>query len=206
MNVDAEERAEDTFGSGLQKEREAERLQRSSRTDSAIRALWAAADEFRTAAAHARQVAVEEAAEQLRNDRKANASGDDTQTPPRDSPAADAARKLPESVVEEALVVKTLHRYEAAYADLDAEAVKSVFPAAAIDQLTLDFAAYRSYSLSIKVHEFNLYRSGNLTWMNVPATIVHVISPKSGVMTSIERSQTIQLVKQGGAWVIRQIR
>ncbi len=206
MNVDAEERAEDGFGSGLQKEREAERLRRSGRTDSAIRAVWAAADQFRAAAIHARQAAVEETAEQLRIDRKANAGANDTQTPPRDGPAPDANRKPLESVAEEALVVKTLRRYEAAYADLDADAVKSVFPAAAIDQLTRDFAGYRSYSLSIKAHEYTLYRSGDLTWMNVPATIVHVISPKSGVITNIERSQTIQLVKQGGAWVIRQIR
>ena len=206
MNVDAGEWAEDTFGSGLQREREAERLRRSGRTDSAIRALWAAADQFTTAAAQARQVAVEEAAEQVRIDRKAIAGGDDKQTPPRDSPAPDANRKLPDSVVEESLVAKTLRRYEAAYAALDADAVKSVFPAAPIDQLTRDFGGYRSYALSIKVHEYNLYRSKDLTWMNVPAIIVHVISPKSGVTTSIERSQTIQLVKQGDAWVIRQIR
>jgi hypothetical protein len=205
MNVDAEERAKEIFGAGLQKEREAERLRRLGRTDTAIRALWAAADQFRAAAAHARQVAEEEAAKQVRIDRKASAGGD-TQTPPRDSPAPDATRKLPDSAVEEALVVKTLRRYEAAYAALDADAVKSVFPAAPIEQLMRDFAGYGSYSLSIKVHEYNLYRTEALTWMNVPATIVHVISPKSGETTSIERSQTIQLVKQGGAWVIRQIR
>ena len=205
MNVDADERAEEIFGAGLQKEREAERLRRSGRTDSGIRALWAAADQFRSAAAHARQVVEEEAAEQVRIDRKA-AAGGDTPTPPRASPAPEATRKLPDSTVEEALVVKTLRRYEAAYAALDADAVKSVFPAAPIEQLMRDFAGYRSYSLSIKVHEYNLYRSEELTWMNVPATVVHVISPKSGVTTSIERSQTIQLVKQGGAWVIRQIR
>jgi hypothetical protein len=189
MNVDAEERSEDAFRAGVQKEREAERLRRSGRIDSSIRALWAAADQFSAAAADAK-ADNEKAAE----------------PPPRDSPSVEANQKPADSALEEALALKTLRRYEAAYAALDVQAVRSVFPTAPIDELTRDFAGYRSYSMSIKVHEYRLYRSADLTWMNVPATIVHVISPKSGMTTSTERSQTIQLVKQGGAWVIRQIR
>jgi hypothetical protein len=205
MNVDAEDRAQDAFNAGIQKEADAERLRRTGRPDAAIRALWAASDQFRAAAADARQAADVQAGEQTRIDRNATTTGT-RETPARDDRAPAINQELPSSAAEEALVVKTLRQYEAAYAALDADAVKRVFPSAPIDQLTRDFAGYRSYSISIRVHEYRLFRSSDLTWMNLPSTVIHVISPKSGVTTTVERTHTIQLVKEAGVWVIRQIR
>ena len=147
-----EERAEDMFGAGLQKEREAEKLRRSGRTDDATRALWIAADQFRTAADHARQVADEEAAEQARIERKGEGGRPHKRRRHATIPRRLAMQKPPDKAAEEALVAKALRQDEAAYAKLNADAVKSVYPTAPVEELSRDFAGYRSYTLRVKIH------------------------------------------------------
>ena len=95
---------------------------------------------------------------------------------------------------------------EAGYAKLNAAAVRSVYPSAPVEDLTREFAGYRWYTLTVKVHNYDFLHQGDLLWMNVPATVVHVISPKAGATTPFEREQTFQMVKQNGTWIIRQIR
>ena len=185
-NVNAQERAEEMFAAGVQKEREADKLRRSGRTDDATRALWIAADQFRTAADHARQVADEEAAEQARIEARPKAGGV-TNAPPRNTPAPAGDAKPPDGAVEEALVAKALRQYEAGYAKLNADAVRSVYPSAPVEELRREFAGYRSYTLTVKVHNYDFLHQGDLFWMNVPATVVHVISPKAGATTTFQR-------------------
>lgn len=204
-SIDAQERAAEAFDPAVEKEREAERLRRSGRTADATRAWWAAADQFRTAAGLAREVADEEAAEQARSDAKAKA-GAETVTPSRGAPPPAATAAPADGAAEEALVAKMFRQYEGAYARLNADAVRSVFPAAPVEELQREFGRYRSYTLTVKAHVYDLYRAGDLVWMNVPATVVHVVSTKAGETSTVERAQTFQLVKQGATWVIRQVK
>jgi hypothetical protein len=210
-NLEASDRAGDAFGLGLQKEREAEKLRQSGRIDGAIRTLWVAADQFKAAAAQARQVADEEAAEQARIDKNNKVNAGVGQQPRQpEGPGPQANLKPVDNAVEQALVEKVLRRYEAAYASLSIDAVRSVFPAAPIEQLERDFVRYRlngiTYRLTIKVAEFRFYAANPFPLAVVPATVFHQILPKSGNPSRFDQAQTFQLEKHGDTWIIQQVR
>jgi hypothetical protein len=211
MDLDASSRAEEAFGRGLRAEREAVRLRRAGRIDAATRSLWVASDEFKEAVAEARRIADREEAEQARlADERARIKTKENervpQGPPKPNADGQAARKSPSAAAEQALVDQTLRRYEAAYASLSADGVKSVYLLAPLDQLAKDFAGYRSYTLKVQVDEYKFFFSETLTAAIVTGRILHDFQPKSGQRTQFERSQTLQLEKQGTTWIIKQIR
>jgi hypothetical protein len=203
IDLDAEDKAVDVFARGVRSEGEATRLQRAGRVDAAVRAWWTATDQFRAAAARARQIAAEEANQQARTEPTPRADqGQRPQPPPR--PAE--SRPLPDSVTEQNLVNAALRRYEAAYGSLNAQALREVYPTAPLDQLTREFAGYRSVVLRVEATDYRFLYTDSLWVATVTATVALDITPKSGRPTRAERSQTFQLVKQGNAWVIQQIR
>jgi hypothetical protein len=202
IDLDASARAEDAYSRGLQKQKDAEKQRRAGRIDAATQSFWAAAEQFNAAAAESRRMAKEEEAEQqtwLKKKESERAAA-----PPRQQPKVSD----PAELEQEAQVVRqTLQRYEAAYASLRAESVRSVYPSAPIDQLAKDFADYRSYTMTIQVADTKFFfLSETRTSAIVTAHVIHEVVPKSGRGTQVERAQTFTLEKQGKAWVIVQIR
>jgi hypothetical protein len=191
LDVAADARAEDLFGQGLQKERQALGLRRSGRIDGATRAYWEAADQFTEAAATARRLAEDEKAAK-----------------PETTPSAKPQEERPplDTAFEQTLVEKVLRQYEAAYARRDVEAVRRVYPGAPIAQLTQEFARSRRYTLTIKVEKFDFGSDPTQIWFTVPAQFVHEVVPQSGPPNRVVLSQTIRLVKQDNVWTILSIR
>ena len=101
---------------------------------------------------------------------------------------------------------QTLRRYEAAYASLKADSVRSVYPSAPLDQLATDFAGYRSYTMKIEVDDYLFVSTAAQTSAVVKARIVHDVVTRSGQRTRSERPQTFQLEKQRNIWIIDQVR
>jgi hypothetical protein len=201
-DLEATARAEQPFNRGLQRERDAMKFRRTGRIDAATRSFWGAAEQFKAAAVEARRVAREEEAEQAR---VAEQSATKKKEPsPVQAPAPQRPNLDDLSELEKPGVDQALRRYEAAYAGLSADALSSVYPSAPIDQLT--FANYQSYSLTVKVDDYQFVFAANLTAVLVTCHIIHDLVPKSGQRTHFERSQVIHLEKQGRAWIIRQIR
>jgi hypothetical protein len=205
--VDAGSRAETAFGEGVRNERNAARLRRAGKLDAATRSYWLAADQFRTAAAEAQQVEAQEeaearlAAERSRNRRKETESAQPTQAPTRPKPSLDERANI-----ERELVDQTLRHYEAAYASLKADSVRAVYPQAPLDQLSKDFASYRSYRLKVQADNYQFVFTDTLTAVVVTATVVHDFVLKSGERSQSEKTMKIQLEKQGQTWTIKQIR
>ena len=109
--------------------------------------------------------------------------------------------------LEQTVVAQTLRRYEAAYANLSANDVRSVFPSAPIDQLAKDFADSRAYTLKIEINELLFYVfSETRTSVVVTCRVSHDVMVKSGQRTQFVRSQIFTLEKQGPTWVIVNIR
>jgi hypothetical protein len=203
VESDAADSAEEQFQQGLRREREAVRLQRSGRLDAATRAFWGAADQFTAAATESRETAKQEkaAAEQeRRRDKAPDPVATPALAPPRQNPDARAAAERP-------LVDQALRRYEAAYASLRVDNVRSVYPSAPVDQLAKEFADNRSYTLTVQVDAYQFVFSDNLTAATITVRIAHDVVPKTGPRsTKVDKPQSIQLEKQGGGWIIRQIR
>ena len=204
IKLDAQAVAEEAFGQGLRREREATRLKPTGRIDAATRAFFAAADQFRAAAELSRQIAAENDVAPAATDAKPSDLGGAPTARPAPEPQAE--RKPPDSALEEAAVKNVLRQYEAAYASLRADAVTSVYPTAPVGQLASEFARYRTYALTIKALEYKFYYAPTQTLAVVPADIFHDVVPQSGPGKQFHLSQTIQLEKRGSTWVILQIR
>jgi len=195
-------RAEDQFEQALKRERGAVNLQRAGKLDAATRGYWGAAEMFTAALTESREVARNEKAAAEREPRREKAP-DVVPAPP--SAASSPIRGAAD--VERPLVDQALRRYEAAFAALNAEAVRAVFPSAPLDQLAKDFANSRSYTLTVQVDRYQFVFTDSQTMATVVARIGHDVVPKSGARRSdSDKTQTIQLEKQGGNWIIKQIR
>ena len=119
----------------------------------------------------------------------------------------DQPKKPLNTDLEQTVVAQTLRRYEAAYANLSANDVRSVFPSAPIDQLAKDFADSRAYTLKIEINELLFYVfSETRTSVVVTCRVSHDVMVKSGQRTQFVRSQIFTLEKQGPTWVIVNIR
>jgi len=211
-NLDANARAEETFERGLQAAKQAIAQRRAGKIDAATRSFWVAADEFSAAAVESQKIADAEdavqarrAAEQARVKTREN---ERPEPPGRQRPNADGqiARNAPDTTIEQELVNQTLRRYEAAYASLKADSVRSVYPSAPLDQLATDFAGYRSYTMKIEVDEYLFVSTATQTSAVVKSRIVHDVVTRSGQRTRSERPQTFQLEKQRNIWIIDQVR
>jgi len=211
-NLDANARAEETFERGLQAAKQAIALRRAGKIDAATRAFWVAADEFGAAAVESQKAADAEDAEQARRAaeqaRVKAKENERPEAPGRQRPNANGqtARNAPDTTIEQELVNQTLRRYEAAYASLKADSVRSVYPSAPLDQLATDFAGYRSYTMKIEVDDYLFVSTAAQTSAVVKARIVHDVVTRSGQRTRSERPQTFQLEKQRNIWIIDQIR
>jgi len=85
--------------------------------------------------------------------------------------------------------------------------VRSVYPSAPVDQLAKEFADSRSYMLIVEVEATQFVFTDTLTAAIVTARITHDIEPKTGPRsTKADQPHVIQLEKQGGSWIIKQIR
>jgi hypothetical protein len=194
-DLDAAARAEEAFNQGLQREKQAVSLRRTGKIDAATRSFLVAADRFKAAAEESRRI---EAEEQARIKTK-------PAVPP--PPARlDQAKKPLNTDLEQTLVTQTLRRYEAAYASLSANDVRSVYPSAPIDQLAKDFADYRAYTLKIEIGEFYFIVTETQTAVRITGRVTHDVLAKSGQRTQSQRSQIFTLEKQGPTWVIVHIR
>jgi TIR domain len=194
-DLDSAARAEEAFNQGLQREKQAVSLRRTGRIDAATRSFWVAADRFKAAAEESRRIEAEEQARIKTNP-----------VVPPPATRLDQPKKPLNTDLEEKLVTQTLRRYEAAYASLSANDVRSVYPSAPIDQLAKDFADYRAYTLKIEISEFYFIVTETLTAVRATGRVTHDVQPKSGQRTQFQRSQIFTLEKQGPTWVIVQIR
>jgi len=133
-NLDANARAEETFERGLQAAKQAIAQRRAGKIDAATRAFWVAADEFGAAAVESQKIADAEAAEQARRAaeqaRVKAKENERPEAPGRQRPNANGqtARNAPDTTIEQELVNQTLRRYEAAYAGLKVDSVRTVYP------------------------------------------------------------------------------
>jgi hypothetical protein len=194
-DLDAAARAEEAFNQGLQREKQAVSLRRTGKIDAATRSFLVAADRFKAAAEESRRIEAEEQARIKTN----------PAVPP--PPARlDQAKKPLNTDLEQTLVTQTLRRYEAAYASLSANDVRSVYPSAPIDQLAKDFADYRAYTLKIEIGEFYFIVTETQTAVRITGRVTHDVLAKSGQRTQSQRSQIFTLEKQGPTWVIVHIR
>ena len=203
IESDAVDRAEEPFQQGQKREREGVRLQRAGRLDAATRAFWGAADEFNAAATESRQAANQEkaAAEHAGRPDKAPASA------PAPAPRQPQQNPDERTAAETPLVRQALRRYEAAYASLRVNNVRSVYPSAPVDQLAKEFADNRSYTLTVDVDAYQFVFTESLTAATITVRITRDIVPKAGPRsTKADQPHSIQLEKQGGSWIIRQIR
>jgi len=200
--ADAETNAEEPFQQGVRREREALRLQRTGKQEAAAtRAFWGAADQFNAAATESRET--------IRQEKLATEQGRRRVKAPDASPAPAApVLSLDERrAAEQPRVDQALRRYEAAYASLAVNNVRSVYPTAPLDQLAKDFANSQSYTLTVHVDGYRFILSDTLNAAMVAVHISHDVVQKSGTRdTRVDKPQTIELEKLGANWIIRQIR
>jgi hypothetical protein len=198
---EAELNAPDQFQQGVNRERDAVRQQRAGKLDTAAHGFLGAAELFSAALNESR--AVDNAA------KVAAAPGPPRSKAPDPAPATPppAARPTLNKDVERPLVDLALRRYEAAYASLNADNVRKVYPSATLDQLAKDFANSRSYTLTVQIDSYRFFSSETLFAATVAVRIGRDVVPKSGTpITKVEEPQTIELEKQGANWIIKQIR
>jgi TIR domain/Caspase domain len=206
LELEAGERAGKKFGQGRENERAAEKLRREGKIEDATRSFWAAADQFKAAAAESERVAKkEEAAEQALIKSRAN---EPVAKPVPPTPIQPEPKPLNPQLETEA-VTQTLRRYEEAFASLRAEAVRKVYPSTP-DELEKDFAAASSYTLRIEIDGgFRFGSSGSQSFVHLASATGRVIQrvvTKSGDTRNSERSVTILLEKPGNTWIITRIR
>jgi len=202
VESNAADYAEEQLQQGLKREREAVRLQRAGRLDAATRAFWGAADEFNAAATESREAANQEKAAAERREKAPHPA-----PAPAPVPTQPQQNLTERAAAERPLVEQALRRYEAAYASLRVNNVRSVYPSAPVDQLEKEFADNRSYTLTVEVDSYQFVFADSLTAATITARITRDIVPKAGPRsTKADQPHTIQLEKQGGSWMIRQIR
>jgi len=198
---EAELNAPDQFQQGVNRERDAVRQQRAGKLDTAARGFLGAAELFSAALNESR--AVDNAAKVAAAPEPPRSKAPD----PAPATPPPAARPTLNKDVERPLVDLALRRYEAAYASLNADNVRKVYPSATLDQLAKDFANSRSYTLTVQIDSYRFFSSETLFAATVAVRIGRDVVPKSGTpITKVDEPQTIELEKQGANWIIKQIR
>ena len=104
---------------------------------------------------------------------------------------------------EERRVRGALERYESAYDNLDAAAVRALFPGAPAD-LTGTFAQYQFYRLELVVQKITL--APDLNSATAVCRVSHFFQPKIGKTQQYVRTQEFTFEKHGDSWVIARIR
>jgi len=132
--------------------------------------------------------------------------------PEENPPPVVAAKPLPSEAAkppladrfeEERRIRGALERYESAYDDLDAEAVRAVYPSAPAN-LATTFAQYQFYRLELVVQRVTL--APDLNSATAVARLSHFFQPKVGRGQQSVRTQEFTFEKRGNSWIIVRIR
>jgi hypothetical protein len=104
------------------------------------------------------------------------------------------------SVVDEAGRVKdALSQYETAYDNLDAAAVRAVYPSAPANLANV-FAQYQFYRLEIVIQRITV--SPDATTATALCRLSHLFQPKVGREHREARTQEFSFQKRGNSWII----
>ena len=118
-------------------------------------------------------------------------------------PSEAAKPPVPDRLDEERRVRGALERYESAYDNLDAEAVKALYPGAPAN-LAATFAQYQFYRLELVVQKVTL--APDLNSATAVARLSHFFQPRVGRSQQYVRTQEFAFEKRGNSWIIVRIR
>jgi ketosteroid isomerase-like protein len=195
-NAGAATLARKTFSEAVALEDEA---RRSKRKPTAIQSFWNAEGRFDLAA---QQAANEQARLKQEADEAKKKKGDDQQ---QNKPPAEPPPAVNRMEQERARIEATLRRYEAAYDNLDAEAVKAVYPGAPSD-LGRKFAGYEFYRLEMYCEKEKIELSADMAAATAPCRLGHYFKPKGAKEEQQRTRPVFTLQKRGETWIIVQQR
>ena len=119
-------------------------------------------------------------------------------------PAVEAVKPLvPDRLEEERRIRGALERYESAYDNLDAAAVRALYPGAPAN-LGTTFAQYEFYRLELVVQKVTL--APDLNSATAVARLSHFFQPRVGRSQQYVRTQEFAFEKHGNSWTIIRIR
>jgi serine/threonine-protein kinase len=179
-----------SYKSALQLESDAARFVIDGRNDDAARVLYLAAGLFKSAAATPPVSTSAPVPAPVPPPVPA-----DTRPALPDPPPPSSA---PSTAVEEEAIRATLRAYERAFNELDAAAVKRVYPNVDANALASAFAQLRTQAVAIRSERIRV--TGNTAL--VTCTIVQSFTPKVGSGRETSVSAEFQLNKSAGGWVI----
>ena len=111
--------------------------------------------------------------------------------------------QVPDRFEEERRIRGALERYESAYDNLDAAAVRALYPGAPAN-LATTFADYQFYRLELVIQKVIL--APDLNSATAVARLSHFFQPKVGRTRNEDRIQEFTFEKRGNSWIIVRIR
>ena len=123
-----------------------------------------------------------------------------TSKPPASEPVKP---QVPDRFEEERRIRGALERYESAYDNLDASAVRALYPGAPAN-LATTFADYQFYRLELVIQKVIL--APDLNSATAVARLSHFFQPKVGRTRNEDRIQEFTFEKRGNSWIIVRIR
>jgi hypothetical protein len=219
-----------TFSEAVMLQDDAARSRALNRNEAAIHSFWRAAEGFELAARQAtsEQARLKQLQDELVRDRQ-NAAGpqypgasrqpgsipggptaerkvaEDLPPPPVNKPPAAETARVPAvgRIEEEGRVKTALQRYEAAFDNLDAAALKMVYPGAP-EELGRRFTQYEFYRLEIIIERIVV--SADASSATAVCRLNHYFQPKGAARQQNERRQEFTFQKRGDTWFITQVR
>jgi hypothetical protein len=119
------------------------------------------------------------------------------------SPAEPVQPQVPDRLEEERRIRGALERYESAYDNLDASAVRALYPGAPAN-LETTFAQYEFYRLELVVQRVTL--ASDLNSATAICRLSHFFQPRVGRNQQYVRTQEFTFEKRGNSWSIVRIR
>ena len=110
---------------------------------------------------------------------------------------------VPDRLEEERRIRGALERYESAYDNLDAGAVRALYPGAPAN-LETTFAQYQFYRLELVVERVTL--APDLNSATAVCRLSHFFQPRVGRNQQYVRTQEFAFEKRGNSWIIVRIR
>ena len=206
------------FQTATRRQRSSDQLQQSGDTTGAIRSAWEAVDLFRQAQTEGRRLAQAEAeAAKAAAAAPPPAAATPQQPPPSPAPpppapaAAPAASappaaaaapppSRPPQVSEEPAIRSVLNAYTKAYSDLDADAVRRLYPTVNYDVVKRGFEGLKSQQVQIQDAQIVVTGSTAI----VSCRIVTAAAPRVGSPRTDARAAVLRLEKRDSGWVIVQ--
>jgi hypothetical protein len=207
--------AADAYRSAARLESQAERERRAGRLDRAVPLLWNARDGYNTAATEATRAATasnsrpdpppQESPRVTPSQPAPEPPATRTETAPRQAPAP--ADQPPARIDERAAIAQTIRAYEAAWASLDADALRRVqeFSAAEMATVRRSLDAAREFRVVVQIQDVRIEPDGRRA--SVTAQVRRTFIPKSAARPSdISGTNVFTMEKRGDAWVIVDLR